>query len=55
MVKFVSGIFIEVGIYGYDRDEKRRLEVASVAGDMAGGGRKRGAHLDRASLLSFHG
>ena len=36
MVKLVSGIFIVGGIYGCDRDEKRRLEAASVAGDVAG-------------------
>ena len=40
MVKIVSGSFVDDGIYGYVRDEKRKLEVTSVAGDMAGDGRK---------------
>ena len=55
MVKFFSSIFIEVSIYGCDWGEKRRLEVTSVAGVVAEGGRKRAAHLDRASWLGFHG
>ena len=36
MVKTVSGSFVKDSIYGYVRDEKRKLEVTSVAGDMAG-------------------
>ena len=40
MVKIVSGIFIDVSIYGCVRDEKRSLEVTSVAGVVARGGRK---------------
>ena len=53
MVKIVSGSFVKNGIYGYIRDEKRKLEVTSVAGDMARDGRKlpkTAAHF----LLSLH-
>ena len=40
MAKIVSVRFVDDGIYGYVRDEERRLEVASVAGEVAGVGRK---------------